>query len=96
MKRHLLLICAMAVTLPAAGEAWAQSPNNMVGGSQFNPPPPAVPKATRRPAGRRSDRRAAAPRQLFHGRVSGCIDEAAVAGGTQADRNAYTRSCVNR
>jgi hypothetical protein len=24
------------------------------------------------------------------------FDEAAVAGGTQADRDAYTRSCVNR
>jgi hypothetical protein len=38
----------------------------------------------------------AAPRQSFHGRVSRCNDEAAAGGGTQADRDAYTRSCVNR
>ena len=103
MKRHSLLIFAMAVTLLAAGEAWAQSPNNMVGGSQFNPPPPpppavppiTVPKVPQMDVPSRPISQAP-PRQSFRGRVSRCIDEAAVAGGTQADRDAYTRSCVNR
>jgi hypothetical protein len=103
MRRVSLFMCTIAVAALAAGEACAQSPNNMVGGSQFNPPPPpppatpsvTVPKVPQMGVPSQPISQAA-PRQSFHRRASRCLDESVTAGSTQADRDAYVRGCVNR
>jgi hypothetical protein len=103
MKRSPLLMCAVAWALLAAPAAHAQSPNNLVGGSQFNPPLPAplpppkieapvVPKMDAPPS---YDYRPA-PRPSFSDKVARCLDEGAAAGLDPADRAAYSRSCANR
>ena len=103
MKRLPLMMCAMAWVLLAAPMACAQMPNNLVGGSRFNPPPPpalpppkieapVVPKLDAPP---RYDYRPA-PRPSFSDRVTRCLDEGAAAGLSPADRAAYSRSCANQ
>ena len=103
MTRSSFFICVTASLLLLAGAASAQSPNSLVGGSQFNPPPPSppnVPKITvpevpkfdvpSRPISQ------SVPAPSFSEKVSRCVDESALEGRTQSDRAAYTRSCVNR
>jgi hypothetical protein len=103
MKRWPLPIGAVAWALLAAPAAYAQSPNNLVGGSQFNPPlpaplppprieAPAVPKLDAPPS---YDYRPA-PRPSFSDKVARCLDEGAAEGLGPADRAAYSRSCANR
>ena len=103
MTRSPLLIGTTACLLLLAGAASAQSPNILPGGSQFNPPlppPPNVPPiripevpkfgVPSQPVSQ------SAPQPSFQDKVSRCVGESATAGLTQADRGAYTRSCVNR
>lgn len=103
MKPTSILICAVAGALLAANPASAQT---MIppGWSQFNPPPPApppppnieVPKVPQMDAPLHYDyvRRRAPP--SFGDRIVRCLDEAAAAGLSPADRAAYSRACANR
>jgi hypothetical protein len=89
--------------LLAANVAHAQSPNNLVGGSQFNPPLPAplpppkieAPRVPQLDAPQRYDY-VPAPRSSFGDRVVRCLDEAAAAGVKPSRRAAYSRNCANR
>ena len=100
-----LALSALAITslLLAANAAYAQSPNNLVGGSQFNPPLPAplppprieAPKVPQLDAPIHYDYRPA-PRPSFSDRVVRCLDEAAASGVKPSHRAAYSRSCANR
>jgi hypothetical protein len=98
-----LSVLAMTSLLLAANAAHAQSPNNLVGGSQFNPPLPAplpppkieAPKIPQLDAPQRYDY-VPAPRSSFGDRVTRCLDEAAAAGVKPSRRAAYSRSCANR
>ena len=96
-------MCVVAWALLAIPAANAQSPNNLAGGSQFNPPlppplpqpkieAPVVPKLDAPPS---YDYRPT-PRPSFSDRVSRCLDEGAAAGLGPADRAAYSRSCANQ
>ena len=103
MTRLLLSALAMMSLLLAANPGHAQSPNNLVGGSQFNPPLPAplpppkieAPKIPQLDAPQRYDY-VQAPRPSFGDRVVRCLDEAAAAGVKPSRRAAYSRSCANR
>jgi hypothetical protein len=103
MKRLPLLMCAVAWALLAGPAAYAQSPNNLVGGSQFNPPLPAplpppkieAPVVPKLDAPLHYDYRPA-PRPSFSDKVARCLDEGAAEGLGPADRAAYSRSCANR
>jgi len=103
MTRLLLSALAMTSLLLAANAAHAQSPNNLVGGSQFNPPLPAplpppkieAPKIPQLDAPQRYDY-VQGPRPSFGDRVVRCLDEAAAAGVKPSRRAAYSRSCANR
>jgi hypothetical protein len=99
MKRSPVLMCVVAWALLAIPAANAQSPNNLAGGSQFNPPlpqpkieAPVVPKLDAPPS---YDYRPT-PRPSFSDRVSRCLAEGAAAGLGPADRAAYSRSCGNQ
>jgi hypothetical protein len=102
-KRLALCSLAMAWLMLAAGAVHAQSPNNLVGGSQFNPPLPAplpppkieAPKIPQLDAPQHYDYRPA-PRASFSDRISRCLDEAAAPGVRPGRRAAYSRSCANR
>jgi hypothetical protein len=96
------LVMAM---LLAGGAAMAQSPNGLVGGSQFNPPlpPPPPPPSLAVPVVPKMDVPSPqnvpdVPRESFSDRISGCLDEdeGAAAGLGPADRAAYSRACANR
>ena len=101
MTRAPVLICTMTWLLLAGSVVHAQSSNNLVGGSQFNPPlppPPNVPKV-QVPVAPKMDAPTpsisqTAPQPSFSEKVSRCLDE--VTGFDPAERDAYTRSCVNR
>lgn len=103
MTRSVLSALAMASLVLAANAACAQSPNNLVGGSQFNPPLPAplpppkieAPRIPQLDAPIHYDYRPA-PRPSFSDRVVRCLDEAAAAGVKPSRRAAYSRSCANR
>jgi hypothetical protein len=103
MRRLPLLMCAMAWALLAAPMADAQMPNSLVGGSRFNPPPPAplpqpkieAPVVPKMDAPLRYDYRPA-PRPSFSDRVTRCLDEGAAAGLRPSRRAAYSRSCANQ
>jgi hypothetical protein len=98
--RHLLVACALL----AVSTASAQSPNNLVGGSRFNPPLPAplppprieAPKVPQMDAPLRYDYVPTTPRSSFSDRISRCLDEAAAAGVRPSRRAAYSRACANR
>ncbi|TMJ56367.1 MAG: hypothetical protein E6G85_01215 [Alphaproteobacteria bacterium] len=102
-KRSAMLICMLAWALVAGQVAYAQLPNSLPGGSQFNPPPPPppppprieVPKVPQIDAPLRYDYRPA-PQPSFSDRVVRCLDEAAAAGVKPSRRAAYSRSCANR
>jgi hypothetical protein len=94
------LVIAM---LLAGGAAMAQSPNGLVGGSQFNPPlpPPPPPPSLAVPVVPKMDVTSPqnvpdVPQTSFHERITHCLDEAAAAGLGPADRAAYSRACANR
>jgi hypothetical protein len=102
-KRWALCSLAMAGLMLAAGAGHAQSPNNLAGGSQFNPPLPAplppprieAPQVPQLDAPQHYDYRPA-PRPSFSDRVGRCLDEAAAAGVKPSHRAAYSRNCANR
>jgi hypothetical protein len=102
-KRPVLFALLMAWLVLAVGAVHAQSPNNLVGGSQFNPPLPAplpppnieAPKIPQLDAPQHYDYRPA-PRASFGDRISRCLDEAAAAGVRPGRRAAYSRNCANR
>jgi len=103
MKRLPILICTLVCALAAGQAAYAQLPNSLPGGSQFNPPPPPpppppkieVPKVPQIDAPPRYDYRPA-PGPSFSDRMVRCLDEAAAAGMKPSRRAAYSRSCANR
>jgi hypothetical protein len=103
VKRPVLSVLSLAWLVLAAGPVHAQSPNNLVGGSQFNPPLPAplpppkieAPKIPQLDAPQHYDYRPA-PRSSFGDRISRCLDEAAAAGVRPGRRAAYSRNCANR
>ena len=104
MKRLRHLLLAAACVLLAVSAASAQLPNNLVGGSQFNPPLPAplppprieAPKVPQFDAPQRYDYVPTTPRPSFGDRISRCLDEAAAAGVRPSRRAAYSRACANR
>lgn len=106
MAKTPLLICVPTFVLLVAGSAGAQSPNLFPGGSQFNPlvPPPLPPLNLPKiqvPVVPKMDVPTppisqAQPQPSFSDRVGRCLDEGAAAGLGSVDRDAYTRSCVNR
>jgi hypothetical protein len=104
MKRLALLLFAIAWLALAGGAVHAQSPNNLAGGSQFNPPLPLpppppkieVPKVPQMDAPLRYDYMPAAPRPSFGDRITRCLDEAAAASVRPSRRAAYSRACANR
>ena len=112
MKRLSLAVLAIALPLLAGSAALAQDPNNLPGGSQYNPPlpPPPPSPSTAVPVVPKMDvpspqycdgtygyNNAPPPHTSFHKRVSRCNAEAA-AGGFRpgAERDAYVRSCATR
>src|SRR5258708_36462900 len=103
MTRLVLSALAMTSLLLVASAVHAQSPNNLVGGSQFNPPLPAplpppnieAPKVPQLDAPQHYDYRPA-PRASFGDRIGRCLDEAAAAGVRPGRRAAYSRNCANR
>jgi hypothetical protein len=103
MKRLGLSLLAIAWLALVAGAVHAQSPNNLVGGSVFNPPLPAplppprieAPRVPQLDAPIQYDYRPA-PRPSFSDRISRCLDEAAAAGVKPSRRAAYSRNCANR
>jgi len=103
MTRLVLSALAMTSLLLVASTAHAQSPNNLVSGSQFDPPLPAplpppkieAPKVPQLDAPIHYDYRPA-PRSSFGDRVTRCLDEAAAAGVKPSHRAAYSRNCANR
>jgi hypothetical protein len=104
MKRLSLSLLAIAWLAFGCGAVNAQSPNNLVGGSQFNPPLPPpppppkieVPKVPEMDAPLRYDYVPATPRPSFSDRIARCLDEAAAAGVRPSRRAAYSRACANR
>jgi hypothetical protein len=104
MKPLRSLSFAIPCVLLAATAAFAQSPNNLVGGSQFNPPLPAplppprieAPKVPQLDAPLRYDYVPRTPRPSFGDRIARCLDEAAAAGIRPSRRAAYSRACANR
>jgi hypothetical protein len=110
MKRLFLSMLAIVLLL-AGGPACAQNPNNMVGGSKFNPPlpPPPPPPSMAVPVVPKMDvpspqysngtygyNNSPRPQPSFHKRVERCLAEAAAGGFGPGDRDYYVRSCVNR
>jgi hypothetical protein len=103
VKRPAFIVLSLALLVLAVGVVHAQSPNNLVGGSQFNPPLPAplpppkieAPRIPQLDAPQHYDYRPA-PRASFGDRVSRCLDEAAAAGVKPGRRAAYSRNCANR
>jgi hypothetical protein len=103
VKRPVLAVLSLAWLVLAAGAVHAQSPNNLPGGSQFNPPLPAplpppkieAPRIPQLDAPQHYDYRPA-PRPSFSDRVGRCLDEAAAAGVKPSHRAAYSRECANR
>jgi hypothetical protein len=103
MKRLALSLLAIAWLALAGGAVHAQSPNNLVGGSVFNPPLPAplppprieAPRVPQLDAPVQYDYRPA-PRPSFSDRIARCLDEAAAAGVKPSRRAAYSRNCANR
>jgi hypothetical protein len=103
MARSVLSVLAITSLLLAVNAGHAQSPNNLVGGSQFNPPLPAplppprieAPRIPQLDAPIHYDYRPA-PRPSFSDRISRCLDEAAAAGVKPSHRAAYSRNCANR
>jgi hypothetical protein len=103
VKRLAVSLFAIAWLALAGGGADAQSPNNLVGGSIFNPPLPAplppprieAPKVPQLDAPIQYDYRPA-PRPSFSDRIARCLDEAAAAGVKPSHRAAYSRNCANR
>lgn len=101
MKRHLVSILVVMAALVAADGAFAQS--TLPGTSQFNPPPPPpppppkieVPKIPQLDA-RPSHNYKPIPRNSHGDRFNRCLDAAAAAGMTPADRGTYARSCANQ
>jgi hypothetical protein len=107
-----LASCALVIAMMSLGGAvLAQSPNGLVGGSQFNPPLPAPPPApsTAVPVVPQMDvpspqysgpdygyNNSPRARSSFHDRILRCLDEAAAAGLRPADRAAYSRACANQ
>jgi len=96
-------MCVVAWALFAAPMADAQMPNSMVGGSRFNPPPPAAlpPPKIEAPVVPKLDAPLSydyrpAPRPSFSDRIARCLDEGAAAGLRPSRRAAYSRSCANR
>jgi hypothetical protein len=109
MKR--LCFSIFAIMLVAGGGAFAQSPNNLPGGSQFNPPlpPPPPPPSTAVPVVPKMDvpspqysgpdygyNNSPRAQPSFHKRVKRFLAEAAAGGFGPGDRDYYVRSCVNR
>ena len=104
MRLPFLLVATLLLALACRG-VHAQSPNGLIGGSRFNPPPPPplpgpdiqvpeIPKMgvpSRQIGGGRN-----VPRGSFSDRIVRCLDEAAAAGLGPADRAAYSRACANQ
>lgn len=110
MKQLSLSTLAIMLLL-AGGPACAQNPNNIIGGSRFNPPLPAPPPppSTAVPVVPQMDvqspqysngtygyNNSPRPQPSFHKRVQRCLAEAAAGGFGPGDRDYYVRSCVNR
>jgi hypothetical protein len=112
MKRLCFSVLVTVVLMAGGVAAFAQSPNNLPGGSQFNPPlpPPPPPPSTAVPVVPRMDvpspqysgpdygynDGSGRTRPSFHKRVKRCLAEAAAGGFGPGDRDYYVRSCVNR
>jgi hypothetical protein len=102
-KQSAHFVLALACLALAAGTVRAQSPNNLVGGSQFNPPLPAplpppkieAPKIPQLDAPQHYDYRPP-PRPSFSDRINRCLAEAAATGVRPGRRAAYSRNCANR
>lgn len=110
MKRLCFSVLAIVAAL-AGGPVLAQNPNNMIGGSQFNPPLPppppspsmAVPVVPKMdvPSPQYSGPNYGynnSPRAhpSFHERIIRCLEEGAAMGLGPADRAAYSRACANQ
>jgi hypothetical protein len=101
MKQIAVSILLVAAAPLGAPTVSAQS--MLPGSSLFNPPPPApppppkieVPKIPQLDAPPRHDTKPI-PRQSFGDRVGKCLDDAAAAGLTPADRGTYSRSCAQQ
>jgi hypothetical protein len=101
MKQLSVSVLVVLTTLLAGQGALAQSV--LPGTSLFNPPPPPpppppkieVPKVPQLNAPPRYDYKPI-PRSSFGDRVSKCLDDAAAAGLSPADRGTYSRSCANQ
>jgi hypothetical protein len=110
--KPLSLSMVAIVMLLAGGPACAQNPNNMIGGSPFNPPlpPPPPPPSTAVPVVPKMDvpspqysygtygyNNSPRPPTSFHKRVSRCLAEADAGGFRPGNRrDYYVRSCINR
>ncbi|MBR0872809.1 hypothetical protein JQ633_20775 [Bradyrhizobium tropiciagri] len=100
MKLSSIVVGGLIWTM-GAGSALAQfiAPGSSINNPPMPQPPPPprvyvpeIPKMGALPS-RPSVR--SAPRTSFGDRVSRCLDEAAAAGLSQADRATYSRSCAN-
>lgn len=112
MTRALSLTFAIVLLTLTGGTALAQSPNNMVGGSQYNPPPPPPPPppSTAVPVVPKMDVQSPhygngtygyndspPPHTSFHKPVSRCLAEADAGGFRPGNpRDYYVRSCINQ
>jgi hypothetical protein len=102
MERPPIFLLLAGALLAGQG-AYAQTPNNLLGGSLLSPPLPrplpppkiTVPVVPKLDAPLQYDYRPA-PRPSFSDRVVRCLEEGAVAGLGPADRAAYSRSCANQ
>ncbi|WP_249140520.1 MULTISPECIES: hypothetical protein [Bradyrhizobium] len=101
MTRHTISILLMTVSLLVGERALAQS--TLPGTSIFNPPPPPpppppkieVPKIPQLDAKPRYNYKPL-PRNSHGDRFNRCLDAAAAAGMSPADRGTFARSCANQ
>lgn len=104
MRLSFLLVATFLMALVGSA-VHAQSPNGLIGGSRFNPPPPPplpgpdihVPEIPKMDVpSRQVGGGGNVPNSSFSDRIVRCLDEAAAAGLGPADRAAYSRACANQ
>src|SRR5215475_3491518 len=109
--KPLALPVLVITALLGGSPVFAQNPNYLPGGSQFNPPlpRPPPPPSTAVPVVPQMDvpspqysgpdygyNNAPRRRPSFHDRITRCLEEGAAMGLRQADRAAYSRACANQ
>jgi hypothetical protein len=101
MRHSSILVGAVTAALIFGGAASAQI--IPPGGSQFNPPLPAVPPPPKIEApvvpqmdAPTSQTYLPAPQPSFSDRITSCLDEAAANGLGPSARAAYSRACANQ